>query len=67
LAGADHIDVKTVVGTVSLREFVAAALNYQPGWVTGLYHVRAVFVRAFFRPPPMDRRSATQDRLGRIS
>ncbi len=45
LEGADHIDVKTVQGQVTLREFLAAMFNYQPGWVTILYGVRAVFVR----------------------
>jgi len=46
LAGADHIDVKVVTGTVSLRTFIAASLGYQPGWLTGLYCIRAVLVRA---------------------
>jgi len=45
LEGADHIDVKVVTGAVSLRAFLAASLGYQPGWVRGLYRVRAVFVR----------------------
>lgn len=45
LEGADHIDVKVVIGVVSLRAFLAASLGYQPGWMTGLYRVRAVFVR----------------------
>ncbi len=46
LEGADHIDAKVVTGTVDLRAFLAASLGYQPGWVVGLYRVRAVFVRA---------------------
>jgi hypothetical protein len=45
LQQADHVDVKTIESTVSLREFLAAMLSYQPGWVTFLYGVRAVFVR----------------------
>ncbi len=45
LEGADHIDVKVVIGAVSLRAFLAASLGYQPGWMIGLYRVRAVFVR----------------------
>ena len=42
---ADHVDVKVVEGTVSLREFLASMFAYQPGWVTLLYRVRTVFVR----------------------
>mgnify|MGYP002713176637 CR=1 FL=1 len=45
LADADHIDVKTVDGTVSMRQFVAGLMSYQPKWVTFLYGVRMVFVR----------------------
>ncbi|MFW5489380.1 MAG: DUF2867 domain-containing protein [Desulfovibrio sp.] len=43
--GADHVDVKQTVSTKSLREFIAAALSYMPGWMVALYKVRAVFVR----------------------
>lgn len=45
LEHADHIDVKTVTGTVDMRTFLASMLGYRPGWVTLLYYVRAVFVR----------------------
>lgn len=45
LQNANHVDVKTVESTASLREFLAAMMSYQPGWVTFLYGVRAVFVR----------------------
>ncbi|MCB9452621.1 MAG: DUF2867 domain-containing protein [Anaerolineaceae bacterium] len=45
LQEADHVDVKTIESTVSLREFLAAMFSYQPNWVTFLYGVRAVFVR----------------------
>lgn len=47
LQGAHHIDVKTVTvnAPLSLREFIAGMLAYQPGWVTFLYGVRMVFVR----------------------
>lgn len=45
MANANHVDVKTVEGDVSLREFLAAMFSYQPGWITFLYGVRAVFVR----------------------
>ncbi|MEP7292033.1 MAG: DUF2867 domain-containing protein [Chloroflexota bacterium] len=42
---ADSIDVKTVEGTVNLRQFLAAMIAYQPGWIILLYRLRAVFVR----------------------
>jgi hypothetical protein len=42
---ADHIDVKSVIGSVDLRTFLANMLSYQPDWVAALYRVRAVFVR----------------------
>lgn len=42
---ADHIDVKTVESELSLREFVARLLSYQPAWVTALYGIRWGFVR----------------------
>jgi hypothetical protein len=45
LKHADHVDVKTITGTATLREFIAAMLSYQPVWVTTLYGVRAMFVR----------------------
>lgn len=45
LEGADHVDIKVVEGAVTLRQFVAALFAYQPGWITLLYRVRAVFVR----------------------
>lgn len=45
LEGADHIDVKTATGPVSLREFVARVFSYQPGWVTFLFGIRWGFVR----------------------
>jgi hypothetical protein len=28
--GADHVDVKTVTASLSLREFVAATLRFRP-------------------------------------
>jgi len=45
LRGADHMDVKTVEGTVTLREFIARMMAFQPMWLTFLYGVRGVFVR----------------------
>lgn len=40
LDGADHVDVKSGCGSVSLREFVAGVLSYQPGWMRWLWRVR---------------------------
>ena len=45
MEGADHIDIKTVQGNLTMREFIAAFLSYQPAWITFLYHVRGGFVR----------------------
>ncbi len=45
LEGADHTDVETVEGAVTLRSFIARFLSYQPAWVTALYGMRAIFVR----------------------
>lgn len=45
LAKADHIDVKTVTGTVDLRTFIAGFFSYHPAWLRSLFAVRAVFVR----------------------
>ena len=45
LEHADHLDVKTATGTMSMREFITSMASYQPAWITFLYHVRAVFVR----------------------
>ncbi|GIH93074.1 DUF2867 domain-containing protein [Planobispora siamensis] len=42
---ADHVDVKTVEGDVSLREFLAGFISYEPGWMRLLYRIRAGFVR----------------------
>jgi hypothetical protein len=45
LAKADHVDVKTERSTVSLREFVAAMMAYEPGWVRWLFGLRGQLVR----------------------
>lgn len=42
---ADHIDIKSVVGDVTMNEFIVGMFNYQPAWMSFLYRVRAVFVR----------------------
>ncbi|MEV0373253.1 DUF2867 domain-containing protein [Streptomyces sp. NPDC050636] len=45
LSGADHIDVKTAESAAPLREFVAGAVNWRPGWVRALFRARAVLAR----------------------
>jgi hypothetical protein len=45
LARADHVDVKTADSTVSLREFVAAMMAYEPGWMRFLFGLRKRLVR----------------------
>lgn len=45
LGGADYVDVKTADSSVSLREFVAAMLAYEPWWVRWLFKVRGQLVR----------------------
>ncbi|MEU4606534.1 DUF2867 domain-containing protein [Kribbella sp. NPDC023972] len=42
LPTVDVVDVKTVRGPVSLREFTAGALGYAPLWIKGLFAVRMV-------------------------
>lgn len=45
MAEADVIDIKTTASDVTLRQFVAGLMSYQPAWVTFLYRIRAVLVR----------------------
>lgn len=42
---ADYLDVKTAIGTMSMRQFIASMMSHQPGWITFLYRLRAVFVQ----------------------
>ncbi|GAA1596323.1 DUF2867 domain-containing protein [Kribbella sancticallisti] len=42
---ADVVDLKTATGTVTLRELIAGAVGYQPGWIKSLYAVRILFAR----------------------
>jgi len=42
---ADYLDVKTAIGTMSMRQFITSMMSYQPGWITFLYRLRAVFVQ----------------------
>jgi hypothetical protein len=45
LAGADHVDVTTVVGPGELRPFLAGMLAWEPRWVRFLFAVRSRLVR----------------------
>jgi len=45
LADADHIDVKTATGDMTMREYIGAMMAYQPAWLRLLFGIRAVFVR----------------------
>lgn len=45
LTDANHVDVKSVTGDCSLREFIAGMFSYYPGWIKNLYRIRWGFVR----------------------
>lgn len=45
LEASDHVDIKTVEGQTSLRQFIASMLSYYPGWILFLYRIRAVLVK----------------------
>ncbi len=45
LEGSNHIDVKTVEGKVSLRQFIASVLSFYPWWILLLYRARTVLVK----------------------
>ncbi|OGR37642.1 MAG: hypothetical protein A2051_11995 [Desulfovibrionales bacterium GWA2_65_9] len=45
IARADHIDVKTGIGEISLREFLAGLFSYAPGWVQLLFRLRGGLAR----------------------
>ena len=40
----DYIDIKTVDGHPSLRQFVSTMLSYYPWWVVALYGIRELLV-----------------------
>jgi len=42
---ADHIDIKSAVGDVTMNQFIAGMFNYQPAWMSFLYRIRWIFVR----------------------
>lgn len=43
--GADFVEVKVGEGAVSLREFAAALMSYQPRWLVPLWRVRTWLLR----------------------
>jgi hypothetical protein len=45
LEGSNYVDVKTVEGQTSLRQFIASMLSYYPGWIVFLYRIRAILVK----------------------
>ena len=45
LKDSNHMDVKTIEGQTSLRQFIASMLSYYPGWIVFLYRIRAILVR----------------------
>jgi hypothetical protein len=45
LKGSNYIDVKTIEGHTSLRQFIASMLSYYPGWIVFLYRIRAILVK----------------------
>ncbi|MGV9770481.1 alpha/beta fold hydrolase [Streptosporangium sp. NPDC003464] len=45
LDDADFVDVQSVEGEVTLREFVAHSIGWEPGWLRALYLARRVFAR----------------------
>ena len=45
LKGSNYVDVKTIEGQTSLRQFIAATLSYYPGWIVFLYRLRAILVK----------------------
>jgi len=44
LENVDHLDVKTIEGEVSLRQFISGMLSYYPWWMLALYRIRALVV-----------------------
>lgn len=44
-AKADHVDIKTVYGKVTLNAFLVGMLHHRPRWLRLLFHVRGVLAR----------------------
>jgi len=45
LKGSNHVDVKTIAGQASLRQFIASMLSYYPAWILFLYRIRTILVK----------------------
>ena len=45
LKGSNYIDVKTIEGHTSLRQFIASMLSHYPGWILFLYRIRSILVK----------------------
>ncbi|MGD9078931.1 MAG: DUF2867 domain-containing protein [Desulfobacterales bacterium] len=45
LKGSNYIDIKTIEGQTSLRQFIASMLSYYPGWIVFLYRIRTLLVK----------------------
>jgi hypothetical protein len=65
--GADHVDVKTVTASLSLREFVAATLRFRPRWLVGLFAIRAAFAWLLRLRHPVPTGVDRRPTAGRIS
>jgi hypothetical protein len=45
LKDSNYVDVKTIEGQTSLRQFIASVLSYYPGWIIFLYRIRTILVK----------------------
>ncbi len=44
IQNADHTDIKTIDGSVTLRHFISAMLSHCPWWILFLYRIRSFLV-----------------------
>ena len=40
----DYLDIKIIVGNVTLREFISKMISYYPWWLLMLYRIREILV-----------------------
>jgi hypothetical protein len=45
LKSSNYVDVKTIEGQTSLRQFIASMLSYYPDWIVILYRIRTILVK----------------------